>query len=401
MSHEFDSGWLNQPAWHGLGKVRGQMGPGGEIMPDRQPADMKELRRWAGLEWEPAEVPLYVCTTGSCAPDMDMEFPANFKQIEGWQAITRSDTGRFLSCARDSRGIITNSEHLEFAEAVMGQIADGGVETEALISLKGGAQVVFVCRLTDAFKIPGDPSPHHTYATFGNAHDGSAAFTAFPSNIRVVCMNTWSAAKAGAEDLFGQGIVIRHTRSASERVEQAKRILTGMADERGRYLELMEELVGYRLDKVLLERFVVDFIPSPPETLISDRVANNIEEAREAVRAILYGKTGTVPAEVQGTGYACLMAATEYLDHARKARSAETRFRRTMLRQEPLKDRALKLVRDLVTVGGETGGGLVAVPPAFEVVGGYVGDPGDDDLYVGDPGDDDLGDLGGLGELDL
>jgi hypothetical protein len=42
-----------------------------------------------------------------------------------------------------------------------------------------------------------------------------------------------------------------------------------------------------------------------------------------------------------------VQAAGEYLDHVRRARSWETRLGRTLIRPEPLKAKALNLVRDL------------------------------------------------------
>ena len=45
--------------------------------------------------------------------------------------------------------------------------------------------------------------------------------------------------------------------------------------------------------------------------------------------------------------YGLMQAAGEYLDHVRTARSWETRLNRTLIRPEPLKHRALSLIREL------------------------------------------------------
>jgi hypothetical protein len=84
----------------------------------------------------------------------------------------------------------------------------------------------------------------------------------------------------------------------------------------------------------------------PPQGLVTDRVARNVEEARNAVRLILQSKT-TEP--VAGTAYGLMQAAGEYLDHVRHARSWETRLNRTLIRPEPLKHRALSLVHEVVS----------------------------------------------------
>ena len=92
------------------------------------------------------------------------------------------------------------------------------------------------------------------------------------------------------------------------------------------------------------ELFVTEFIPMPPHGLVTDRVARNVEEARSALRLIFESKTTE---QVAGTAYGLMQAAGEYLDHVRTARSWETRLNRTLIRPEPLKHRALSLIREL------------------------------------------------------
>jgi len=53
--------------------------------------------------------------------------------------------------------------------------------------------------------------------------------------------------------------------------------------------------------------------------------------------------------QIAGTPYGLVQAAGEYLDHVRNARSWETRLNRTLIRPEPLKHRALSLVREITT----------------------------------------------------
>ena len=91
---------------------------------------------------------------------------------------------------------------------------------------------------------------------------------------------------------------------------------------------------------------MTEFIPMPPQGLVTDRVARNVEEARQALRLIFESKTTE---QVAGTGYGLVQAAGEYLDHVRTARSWETRLNRTLIRPEPLKHRAVSLIREIVT----------------------------------------------------
>ncbi len=49
-------------------------------------------------------------------------------------------------------------------------------------------------------------------------------------------------------------------------------------------------------------------------------------------------------------GYGLVQAAGEYLDHARGFRNSDTHLGRTLLRPEPLKVKAVKLVRQVASV---------------------------------------------------
>lgn len=82
----------------------------------------------------------------------------------------------------------------------------------------------------------------------------------------------------------------------------------------------------------------------PPEGLVTDRVVRNVEQARAALRTILASETTVAVAD---TGYGLMQAAGEYLDHVRRARSWETKLGRTLIRPEPLKAKALTLIREL------------------------------------------------------
>jgi hypothetical protein len=76
------------------------------------------------------------------------------------------------------------------------------------------------------------------------------------------------------------------------------------------------------------------------------RAGGALDEARNALRLLFQSTTNE---QIAGTAYGLVQAAGEYLDHVRTARSWETRLNRTLIRAEPLKHRALSLVREVIT----------------------------------------------------
>jgi hypothetical protein len=111
-----------------------------------------------------------------------------------------------------------------------------------------------------------------------------------------------------------------------------------------RYQELASELLNIQVTPHQRELFVRQFVPCPPDGLVTDRVARNVEDARRALRLRFESQTTE---HVMGTAYGLVQAAGEYLDHVRTARSWETKLNRTLIRPEPLKHRALALVREI------------------------------------------------------
>src|SRR5262249_10495 len=99
-----------------------------------------------------------------------------------------------------------------------------------------------------------------------------------------------------------------------------------------RYQDLAHELLAILVSPRQRELFVTEFIPMPPVGLVTDRVARNVEEARQALRLIFESKTTE---QVAGTAYGLMQAAGEYLDHVRTARSWETRLNRTPIPPHP------------------------------------------------------------------
>jgi hypothetical protein len=122
--------------------------------------------------------------------------------------------------------------------------------------------------------------------------------------------------------------------------------VTGARREMQRYSELATELLAIPITPKQRELFVTEFIPTPPQGLVTDRVARNVDEARKALRLLFDSPTNE---QIAGTAYGLVQAAGEYLDHVRTARSWETRLNRTLIRPEPLKHRALTLVREVTS----------------------------------------------------
>lgn len=349
MPSYFERGFcVREPSWHGE-----------ETLLDHHPT-LEEARAIAH-PWEPVREKLFrkqpeaisvaiegmksALEAGHLTPamleaEMNHLLERSFKEVDDFQAIKRDDTNALLHVAKDSFGIFPNYGLYEIMEVFLGQ----GALVETGGTINDGRQVYLLAYLPEPFKVPGDTSETYPYLAILNAHDGTSALRLLPTNVRIVCWNTFNYASLIAEQ-SGVQYVFKHTATVKERVEEAKTALSQVRVQSEKYLELATELTGLKVTDESLADFLVDFLPSPEEhgEVITDRVRENILTARKAFKQIYLDSATTEG--IRGTGYGLFQAAGEYLDHIRGYRNRDTYLGRTVLSADRNKVRALELVR--------------------------------------------------------
>ena len=301
------------------------------VILNEYPGSWAEARIPAGLEWDPIRERVYKLV------GVDDFGAPRYEAIEGWDHIVHSGTGATLCAARDSYELITNTEMGEIVEAVLTQ---GNIKYETAGSLEGGRKVWALALLDEPIELPGDVGTLTLpYLAVTNRHEPGQGCTLRATAVRIVCANTFGASELEG-NRTGATFTFRHTKNWRDRIDDAAQAVTGARRELAAYRELATELLGVSITEGQRELFVRAFIPTPPDGLITERVMNNIEAARTSLRDILASPT-TI--NVAHTAYGLVQAAGEYLDHARAARTWETRLNRSILRPEPLKAKAAKL----------------------------------------------------------
>ncbi|MFZ9959005.1 MAG: DUF932 domain-containing protein [Candidatus Limnocylindrus sp.] len=193
MAHQFTSGvFLNsQPAWHRLGTV----------LDGTLPA--REAFRVADALWQV-----------SARPVLD----TNGRQIEGYQAITRCDTGEALSIMSDTYHPVQNERLVQIAEALRSDL-----EMDAVCVLAGGKKVTFTARIRNASADVGRGDIVEPYLVGATSHDGTVAFQVLFTPVRVVCANTLAQALGRANGNNRRSI--KHTRNAAQLIARLPEII--------------------------------------------------------------------------------------------------------------------------------------------------------------------------------
>jgi phage/plasmid-like protein (TIGR03299 family) len=367
MPAYFESGFcVRQPSWHGK-----------ETLLADYPESWDEARMSAGLMWEPTYLDLFVprmIPAGQAIPDgAEVVFgdkatirttfdegadgrPENVVRwavgatkvhvpVDGHRAIARDDTMEVLATPTDSFNLIYHHQMGGLLDAyveTMGK-AGGTLKFETAGSVRGGRNVYAVVYLDEPWHAPGDESRTYPYAVLLNAHDGSGACKLITTNVRVVCWNTYQAADSDGQN----ALVIRHTASASDRVENAKVALGAMRDEAEAWRMQAEDLASINVDDALVRTFLDDFIPIPEGATERGR-----EGRRERQATFMGLDNGPTCGDLPPTAYRLVQAAGEYLDHVRPYRSADTYLSRTMFGTDAkLKAGTIRRIRDLATAG--------------------------------------------------
>lgn len=326
---------VREPAWHGLGLVL-----------DDHPTP-EEARKMV-FDWEPITTPIY-----RAVPHISEDgiITNVYEEIQGTVAVERSDDGHHLGVVGEGWTPISNKELTEVAEAIEGE--DSAVKVETAGSLRGGQKVWMLLRLKEPLEIAGDPrGATIPYFALQNGHDGGSSFRGQALMTRIVCDNTAQAADLEAARR-GTEFTFRHTAKVKDRIEEAKVALAGWRDSVDRWKDQMEHLLSVTVTPAQVETFVQEFIPMPPQGLISERVIANIENARGDFRGVLNGVTTQDTAH---TAYGLVQASVEYSQHYRASRGtsesnrAENRFKRAYLDRNRLTTEAVKLAQEVALV---------------------------------------------------
>lgn len=322
--------------WHGLGKVLTDY-------PTREEAQA------IAHPWEPVVEPIF-----RRVPVITEDGPSvEYREIEGKQAVVRSDNGADLGVTNDSLGIVSNDEMYDIAEAIQGE--DSRIRYETAGTLRGGRDVWLLIRLEEPITIKGDPQGATlAYYAIQNSHDGSGSFRGQAINTRIVCANTAHMADLSAK-ATGTEIRFRHTKNVKSRIEEAKQALAGWRVNIQEYQLFMEHLTTFKITDAQREEFIERFAPIPETRQTTERVRTNIMNERASLREVFASQTGE---GIKNTAYGLVQASIEYSQHYRATRGKddmariENRFRRSMLSRDGLTREASKLALAVAGVSG-------------------------------------------------
>lgn len=272
VNGEAEAYFAMTPAWHGLGTVV------------QKAATSEEAMRLAHLNWT--------------VEKQEISTSAGLK-IRDKMATVRTDINRVLGVVGTGYELIQNHEAFDFLD---GLLQDGLMKYESAGALFGGRVIWVLARMPSVDQVAEGDNVMR-FALFATGHDGSMAIHAIPTATRVVCANTLRIATAG---LAG----IRHTASARDKLEVAKRYLSQFDEKFTLFRDTARVLATTRWNNQQAIDYIEKLFPTPKEKdgTIRDKKVN-------AVRKAMLNERNAMPA-IKGTWWQLFNAVTETIDHA-------------------------------------------------------------------------------------
>jgi phage/plasmid-like protein (TIGR03299 family) len=359
MPAYFTSGaFVGTGAWHGGGNVIQQ----GTDLFDRirrGEVPVNELLELAGLNWKVEKAAIAMRPVGYI-PGTSSPALFDVDHLKDLRAIRRGDTGHVFQIASTRYNPIQNAEIVEFFSDYC---AAGNATIETLGSLKDGSIVWCLARLNGASDTKlGGVDEMRGYMLLCTSHDGSVTLTGKPTQVRVVCWNTLSAAlgpknsngRYGATDREAKTFRMRHSRKFDSVARSEAHEVMGMAIERvaavnalsaklaqvhidaeGR-MEFIEKLIGSGslLDTVIdatpvvsngAEALAMAIGATEQRTLTVSEREERLSRVGKSVLEAILTSPGSDLVTAKDTLWGAVNGVTYFADHSSKARSDDNR----------------------------------------------------------------------------
>jgi phage/plasmid-like protein (TIGR03299 family) len=169
--------------------------------------------------------------------------------LPNYRAIVRGDNGTVFSIQSDRYHPVQN---LDIVNLFQEYCAAGHATMETVGAIRGGAIVWALAKLNGrtTANIHGS-DPVSGYILFSTSNDGTLPTRGFPTQVRVVCSNTFRAAGGYRKGKRApSGFTMKHsTKWTSDRADEAKEVLGIAIEDIQEFNELSETLSNVKIDR--------------------------------------------------------------------------------------------------------------------------------------------------------
>jgi phage/plasmid-like protein (TIGR03299 family) len=308
--------------WHGLGVKVNEGATGAEMLAA------------AGMEWKVQRRAI------AMRPSNGDKSVMLTSQLDEFRAIVRSDNDKVFQIASDRYQPVQNSEIVDFFHEYCNA---GHATMETVGGLRDGAVVWALARLNGgSTRTIGTNDELRGYMLLATSHDGSLRTIGKPTQVRVVCHNTLTAAVG---EKSANTFSMKHTRKfgAADR-DEAQRVM-GMASKQvAETNQLAAELAAVTIDHDGWMEFMGKLLG---DGLIDPKTAD-LSRAAAAIQDATISSPGSALDTARGTLWGAVNGVTWYADHAARSRSDANRmFSAWFGPNEALKVKAMEVAKEM------------------------------------------------------
>jgi phage/plasmid-like protein (TIGR03299 family) len=313
--HSFFS--VKEKAWHGLGQIVGDYPTSAEAI------------SYAGLDYTVEKRPLFTNTLANDLSDLDTGIAFPKTEVPNFFATVRNDNNAVLGVVGKDYEVVQNADAFQFFDAIVG--GGSGIKYETAGALGKGERIFITAKLPGYIKV-GNQDLIEQYLFLTTSHDGFGSITAAFTPTRIVCNNTLNAALRN----HSNGIKIRHTASANDRLKQAHTLMGishAMAEE-------LEELFNHWTKVRITDNQVKKMIQvamAPNKEVISnlelglvDKLSTTYTNIVDNAYAYAMGNPTQQMETTAGTLFGAYNAITGYYQNVRSFKDGDAKFKSIM-----------------------------------------------------------------------
>jgi phage/plasmid-like protein (TIGR03299 family) len=313
--HSFFS--VKEKAWHNLG----------QIITD-YPTSAEAIIH-AGLNYTVEKRPLFTYDTENNTGDPETDIIIPEIEVPDFYATIRNDTEQVLGVVGKDYEVVQNVNAFEFFDSFVG--GKDGILYETAGALGKGERIFITAKLPDYIRV-GKDDLIEQYLFLTTSHDGYGSITAAFTPVRIVCANTLNAAMRN----HSNGIKIRHTASANERLKQAHQLLgitNQLADELEEVfnhwskIRITDNAVKHLIQIAMApNKEVLQNLQNGKQNELSTTYNNMVSSVME------YALTSPTQQEAttKGTLFGAYNAVTGYFQNVRNFKDDESKFKSIM-----------------------------------------------------------------------
>jgi phage/plasmid-like protein (TIGR03299 family) len=313
--HSFFS--VKEKAWHNLG----------QIITD-YPTSAEAIIH-AGLNYTVEKRPLFTYDTENHTGDPETDILIPEIEVPDFYATIRNDTEQVLGVVGKDYEVVQNVNAFEFFDSIVG--GKDGILYETAGALGKGERIFITAKLPDYIRV-GKDDLIEQYLFLTTSHDGYGSITAAFTPVRIVCANTLNAAMRN----HSNGIKIRHTASANERLKQAHQLLgitNQLADE-------LEEVFNH-WSKIRITdnavKHLIQIAMAPNKEVLQnlqngkqDELSTTYNNMVSSVMEYALTSPTQQEATTKGTLFGAYNAVTGYFQNVRNFKDDESKFKSIM-----------------------------------------------------------------------